>query len=79
MRASVAQTCVDEGVRFERIALRKTGMADLALVGFLAGVYSEVPLEFEGVGRGVGAVYALIRSLASMAAHVTLQFAQFHA
>ena len=48
-------------------------MADVTFVRLLPRVNSKVSLQFEGVWAGVGAVDALVRSLTSVATHVSLQ------
>jgi len=70
---------MDELVGLQRVGLRESRLADVALVLLLARVDHHVPLQLEHVLRGVGAVRALIRSLARMAGHVATQLGQLHA
>ena len=63
-------------VRLQAVRLREPCVADVALVGLLPGVDAQVPLQLEGVGRGVGAVGALVRTLPRVAAHVALELGQ---
>ena len=58
----------------ETVGLGEAGVANVAFVRFLAGVDAQVALEFEGVGRGVGAVRTLVGPLARVATHVALEF-----
>lgn len=47
-------------------------MTNIALVWLFPCVDSDVALQLEGVGAGIGAVGTLVRSLAAMASHVSL-------
>ena len=59
-------------VRFQAIALSEPCMTNIALVWLFPCVDSDVALQLEGVGAGIGAVGTLVRSLAAMASHVSL-------
>ena len=59
-------------VRFQAIALSEPCMTNIALVWLFPCVDSDVALQLEGVGAGIGAMGTLVRSLAAMASHVSL-------
>lgn len=50
---------MNELVRLERVGLCEAHVAVLAFVGLFAGVRTQMPLQLEGVWRGVRAVRAL--------------------
>lgn len=60
-------------VRLQAVALRKTCMADVALVGLLARVYAKMALEFKGIGAGICAVRTLVGALSCVTSDVALQ------
>ena len=66
-------TSVNAAVGLQRVALRESGVADVALVGFLPRVDAQMPLQLEGVWGGIGAMRALVGPLPGVAPHVPLQ------
>ena len=66
-------TSMDEAMGLQRVALRESGVTDVALVGFLPRVDAQVPLQLEGVWGGIGAMRALVGPLPRVAPHVPLQ------
>lgn len=72
-------TVMGELVGLQAVALREARTADLALVGLLPRVDPQMPLQFERVGTGVGAMGTLVGPLPRMAPDVALQFRKFHA
>ena len=58
---------MNQAMSFQAVGLRKTGMADVTLVGFFSRVNSQMPFEFKGVRTSIGAMRTLIGSLTRVA------------
>lgn len=69
---------MDQLVSLQTVGLRESRLANVTLVGFLAGVNAQMTFQLERVGAGVGTVRTLIGSLAGVTADMSLELGQLY-